>query len=230
MEIKDKNKTSLKERSISNLTADVNLTSVRPAKGRILIGIKVWPAQSIGGIFVAESYTVIRNNKYIAEVLEIGEGVTCVKKGHAVTVTAFAGYHVATKTGHAKIVSDTDILSSKENLNMNEINAFAPESFKPGINYLLVKIKNIKENVTDSGIVVSTGVQQSKNDAITRVAEVVAVGDLNDYGKQYAPAPKVGTNAIIDNFVGDRVNDVDTDPGYEYKVIYIFDILGWVKK
>ena len=82
---------------------------------------------------------------------------------------------------------------------------------------------------TAAGIIVSTEVEQSKNDALSKVAEVLAVGELNDYGEKFAPAPKVGTKIIIDNFVGDKINDNDISPEFEYRVIYIFDVLGWIK-
>jgi len=219
---------SLKKKSLANLTADVSLESIVPSKGKVLISIKSWPAQSAEGIFISESYAVIRNNKYVAEVLQAGEGVRIVKKGDVITLSAFAGHHVATTHGHAKIINNTDILTIKKQADMTKGDAFKPETFSPGINYALVRIKNIKEQETESGIIVSTQTELSKNDAITKTAEVLSVGSRNDYGKGFTK-PEVGSRVIIDNFVGDRLNDTVTDPEFEYRVIYIFDVLGYIK-
>ena len=226
--IDEKNKNSLASKSISNLTTKTELESITPASGRVLIAIKTWPAQNQDGIFVPDSYTVIRNNKYIAEVIAVGENVLTYKVGHVVTISSFAGYHVATKTGHGKIVSDTDILTFKNIENMNDTAGFKPETFNPGINFMLVEFDAKKEQTTDSGIVVNTAREQSKNDTISMVGKVLKVGDVNDYGKTLQ-LPLTDDIVVLDGHVGDRVNDTSVNTDKEYKVVHIGDILGYIK-
>jgi hypothetical protein len=49
----------------------------------------------------------------------------------------YSGHHV-TKTGHAKIISEGDILNYKSS--RNEKTSFDPKTFQPGINYILVEM------------------------------------------------------------------------------------------
>jgi hypothetical protein len=49
-----------------------------PVGDRIVVALKAWPAQSI--IFMPESYTVIRGQQYVTEVIAVGEDVKLVEK------------------------------------------------------------------------------------------------------------------------------------------------------
>jgi hypothetical protein len=48
-----------------------------------------------------ESYTVIRGQQYVTEVIAVGEDVKLVEKETWWSVM-YSGHHVTTKTGHAK--------------------------------------------------------------------------------------------------------------------------------
>jgi len=229
LDVKKKQQNSLKNKSIANLTTKTRLVKIVPAKGKVLMKIKAWPAQSHEGIFAPNDYIIVRGEKYIAEVLRVGEDVTAFKAGQIITASMYAGYHVATADGHAKILVDTDILTFKENKNMEDVNAFDPKTFNPGINFVLLELDDKKEEKTAAGIIVNTARQQSKNDAITRTAKVLKIGDQNEYGSKYS-MPKVGEEVIIDNFVGDRLNDVTTISQKEYRVVFVFDILGSIEE
>jgi hypothetical protein len=50
------------------------------------------------------------------------------------------GHHVTTKTGHAKIISEGDILNYKKSSNEKKTLSFDPKTFQPGINYILVEM------------------------------------------------------------------------------------------
>jgi hypothetical protein len=56
----------------------------------------------------------------------------------------YSGHHVTTKTGHAKIISEGDILNYKSSRNEKTL-SFDPKTFQPGINYILVEM--IEETV-----------------------------------------------------------------------------------
>jgi hypothetical protein len=62
-----------------NLTANNNLEDIIPVGDRIVVALKAWPAQSIK-IFMPESYTVIRGQQYVTEVIAVGEDVKLVEK------------------------------------------------------------------------------------------------------------------------------------------------------
>jgi hypothetical protein len=51
----------------------------------------------------------------------------------------YSGHHVTTKTGHAKIISEGDILNYKSSRNEKTL-SFDPKTFQPGINYILVEM------------------------------------------------------------------------------------------
>jgi co-chaperonin GroES (HSP10) len=229
LNVNKKNQNSLKAKSLFNLTAKVSLSQIEPTKGKVLIAIKAWPGQSHDGILYPATHTIIRGEKYLAEVLAVGEGVLVYEKGFIITVSMYSGYHVATSDGHAKLVSDTDILTFKNSKNMNEVNAFNPATFEPGINLALLAITNAKEEKTAAGIIVNTARAESKNDAITKIGKVLKVGETNDYGKQFT-LPTVDSTVIIDGHVGDRLNDSVTQNEIEYRVVMIFDILGKIKQ
>lgn len=229
LDVNKKNQNSLKTKSIHNLTARTKLENVMPAQGKVLIKIKAWPAQSHEGIFAPNDHIIIRGEKYIAEVLAVGKNVTAFRAGQIITSSMYAGYHVATEDGHAKILTDTDILTFKENKNMDNVGAFNPETFNPGINFVLVAINTAKEEKTAAGIIVNTAREQSKNDAITKLGKVLKIGDQNAYGSQFS-MPAVGSHVIIDGTVGDKLNDVTTQNDMEYRVVFVFDILGYLKE
>jgi hypothetical protein len=60
-----------------NLTANNNLEDIIPVGDRIVVALKAWPAQSMN--LMPESYTVIRGQQYVTEVIA-GEDVKLVEK------------------------------------------------------------------------------------------------------------------------------------------------------
>jgi D-arabinose 1-dehydrogenase-like Zn-dependent alcohol dehydrogenase len=44
-----------------------------------------------------ESYTVIRGQQYVTEVIAVGEDVKLVEKGDVAMVSMYSGHHVTTK-------------------------------------------------------------------------------------------------------------------------------------
>jgi hypothetical protein len=55
----------------------------------------------------------------------------------------YSGHHVTTKTGHAKIISEGDILNYKKS--RKKTLSFDPKTFQPGINYILVEMIERKQ-------------------------------------------------------------------------------------
>lgn len=223
---------TIKEKSISakNLTASVNMADIVPNEGRILVRIKAWPAQSEGGILTPNNYTIIRGEQYITQIEKVADNVSLVKEGDVAIVSMYSGFHVATKTGHAKILNETDVLAYKTGEEMNKNLNFNPETFEPGVNYILIELDNSKEVKTEAGIIASVDSLDTgnKNDSITKQAKVLKVGPTNDYGKQFK-APNVGDKIIIDSFVGIPLNNMDVKSKKEYRIMYLFDVLGFIK-
>jgi co-chaperonin GroES (HSP10) len=218
----------LKEVTKKSLTTDVGIEDIMPVGDKILVVIKSWPAQTLQGIIVPDSFSVIKGEKYIAEVLRVGEDITIVKKGDAVIVSMYSGHHVATKTGFGKIISETDIIAHKKESNM----ILDPETFKPGMNYILVKITKEKEIVTEGGIVLQASMlnnDSSKQDVSTTTGEVIAIGETNEYGKKFNQV-NVGTKIIFDSYVGLDLPTMEASGDTIYKVMFAQDILGIVKK
>jgi hypothetical protein len=60
-----------------------------------------------------ESYTVIRGQQYVTEVIAVGEDVKLVEKETCRSVNVFWTSR-NNKTGHAKIISEGDILNYKK--------------------------------------------------------------------------------------------------------------------
>lgn len=213
-----------KGRSLSNaknLTAQNDLSAIKPAGARILATLKSWPAQSASGIFVPNSYSVIRGEKYIAEVYDVGESVTMVAKGDVIVFSMFSGYHVTTKSGHAKILDESNILLYKSKQQMKTDNSsFDPSTFKPGVNHILVEVFKRGEKVTAGGILVEQGDDSafSNNDAVTKSGRVISIGKVNDYGKQYDNT-EVGSVVVFDSFVGIDVNTNDVTDVDKYKLM-----------
>jgi len=215
----------------SNLTSEVKVAQIRPNKGRVLVTIKSWPAQSQGGVFLGVASSIIRGEQYITEVEAVGPDVSIVKPGDVVISSMYSGFHISTSDGQVKIINESDILALKPAQDMAEVGAFKPETFIPGINYMLVKVVNETEKVTDSGIVTNVDSinKEIKNDYSTKVCTVISVGDTNEYGKTFT-LPKVGDSTIVDSFVGLKMNNMDVLNKDEYKIMYIFDVLGFVGK
>jgi co-chaperonin GroES (HSP10) len=112
----------------------------------------------------------------------------------------YSGHHVTTKTGHAKIISEGDILNYKKSSRNEKTLSFDPKTFQPGINYILVEM--IKENSkSDGGIIMQVGEDDAMNttDVATKTAKVVAVGPTNEYGKTYKDI-KIGSVIIFDAY------------------------------
>lgn len=224
------NKTrSLKD--VENLTAENDLHEVKPVGDRILISLKSWPSQSSAGLFVPDSYTVIRGEKYIAEIEDIGEDVTMVGVGDMVIISMYSGHHITTKTGHAKIIKEADIFTFKSKEDMETPLSYRPETFKPGINYIMVKVDKKKEVLTEGGILVETGDDGafSQNDVTTKTATVVGIGPTNEYGKQF-DAVKVGARVIFDAYVGMALNATTTEDEGLYRVMFAADVLAFIDK
>ena len=209
-----------------NITASIDLHDITPTADRTLLKIKAWPAQNDAGIFSLEAATVIRNEMYVAE------AITSTKygEGDILITSMYSGYHVATKAEHAKIIWHSDVLMYKSKKEMDKNLSFEPETFTPGLDYILVKIKNKTEVTTDGGIIVDIegSGEQSKNDSITKLAEVVSIGEMKEAKTGYSV--KIGDKIIIDSFVGLPMNQNNTKPEYEYRIMYHFDILGFIKE
>lgn len=211
-------------RSLSNaknLTAQNELSAIKPAGKRVLVTLKAWPAQSANGVFVPDSYSVIRGEKYIGEVYEVGEEITLVAKGDAVIFSMFSGFHVTTKSGHAKLLDESSILLYKSAEQMKaDNNSFDPKTFKPGINHILVEVFKRGEKVTEGGILIEQGEDGafSNNDAVTKSGRIISVGETNEYGKQFANA-NPGAVIVFDSFVGIDVNTTDVTNVDKYKLM-----------
>jgi co-chaperonin GroES (HSP10) len=73
----------------------------------------------------------------------------------------YSGHHVTTKTGHAKIISEGDILNYKSSRNEKTL-SFDPKTFQPGINYILVEMIE-KNSKSDGGIIMQVGEDDAMN-------------------------------------------------------------------
>lgn len=218
----------LKEVKKMSLTAKAELDDVVPMGDNVTVVIKSWPSQSESGILAPDSYTVIRGEKYVTQVVSIGEDVKYLKEGDVAIMSMYSGHHIATKTGHGKIVPESEIMAFKEGENM----ILSPEKYTPGINYILVKITKEKELITESGLVVPTfslNNDSSKQDVSTIVGEVVSFGPVNKYGKEYKQV-KVGSTIIFDSYVGLDLPNMDVSGDTVYRMMYASDILGIIKE
>lgn len=214
-----------------NLTANNNLSDIKPVGDRILVTLKAWPAQSSNGIFMPESYTIIRGEQYVTEVVSVGEEVTLVEKGDIVVVNMYSGHHITTKTGHAKLISQSDILNYKKAIDMTKLASFDPKTFSPGINYILVELIEKKTIKSASGVIMQVGEDDAFNttDVATKTAKVVAIGPTNEFGKKFEQV-KVGTIIVLDAYVGIPMNTSDTADSEKYKVMLSNDVLGIIEK
>lgn len=214
-----------------NLTANNNLEEIIPVGDRIVVVLKSWPAQSINGIFMPESYTVVRGAMYVTEVVAVGSAVTIVEKGDVVVVNMYSGHHVTTKTGHAKIISESDILNFKKAADMKKTLSFDPKTFSPGINYILVEMIEKKTVKSAGGIIMEMGEDDAMNttDVATKTAKVIAVGPTNEYGKKFENV-NPGSVIIFDAYVGLPMNSADTSEAEKYRIMLSNDILGFIDK
>lgn len=210
--------------------------NVTPTKGKILIAIKSWPSQSKEGIIInAETHTVIRGELYVSEVIKSSIENSKYKKGDIIIVSMYSGNHINTSDAKTKIISEGDILMYKTKEEMNKTKSFAPDSFTPGINYILVKEKTIKEVTTTGGIIISKKIQEDtdKTDYATKVTTVVKIGDIKKIEgmniEEYPKMIKIGTEIITDTFVGLPMNQQNTSPEYIYNIMYIFDAIGIIE-
>jgi co-chaperonin GroES (HSP10) len=214
-----------------NLTANNDLDEIIPVGTRLLASLKAWPAQSIGGIFVPDSYTVIRGEQYVTEVVAVGPDVNLVGKGDAAIVSMYSGHHVTTKTGHAKILSDSDILLYRKAEDMKKQPTFNPQHWSPGINYILVEMIEKKAVKSEGGIIVERGDDDPFNtvDVATKSAVVIAIGPTNQYGTVH-PDAVVGSTIVIDAHVGLNMNSERTQESEKYRIIFGADVLAVIKK
>ena len=202
---------------------------INPVDDRMVIRIKSWPGQYASGIFVPESSTVIRNELYVAEILKAGPEAKKIGVDSMILVSMYSGYHIHTKEDLVKIISETDILAFKKVTSMKAQPSFDPKTFKPGINNILVKVKINDMQVSDSGLVTGLGDIDpiSKNDAPTQVAEVLAIGPQNEFGKKYKGVKK-GSHIVIDSYVGIEIPKIDVKESVIYKIMLSTDVLGYV--
>jgi len=213
----------------TNIMAELEMKDIKPAKSKMLIEVKSWPEQFIGGILVGGSNVVIRNELYIGESRNSNEH----NDGDIIITSMYSGFHIPTKTGYVKLINYTDILMTKEKEKMDKDKSFAPDTFKPGTNYMLVRYKQKSEKVTDSGILVDMGKEEmSKNDSVIDIVEIVGIGDTEDIVGMAGidKSLKVGEKVIIDKFVGITMNQSVANPEYIYKIMYYFDVLAKVVK
>jgi co-chaperonin GroES (HSP10) len=232
-DIAAKNAPKINRSSIAakDLTANVDIKQIIPNKNRAVIRLKSWPAQSSNGIFMPESYTVIRGELYVAQVESVGDSCKLLGEGDVVIVSMYSGHHLTTKGGHAKIISDSDILLYKSKNNMENPLSYDPKTFKPGLNYILVEMIDKKTIKTEGGIIVEAGDDDAFNkvDVATKSAKVIAVGETNEFGVKY-DRDIVGETIIIDSYVGLNMNASDTADSEKYKVILSNDILAFIDK
>jgi co-chaperonin GroES (HSP10) len=214
-----------------NLTANNNLDEIFPVADRIVVSLKAWPAQSIKGIFMPESYTVIRGEMYVTEVVAVGPEVTLVEKGDVVIVSMYSGHHVTTKTGHAKIISEGDILNFKKAAVMKKTLSFDPKTFEPGINYILIELIEKKTVRSAAGIIMEMGEDDAMNttDVATKTGKVLAVGPVNEFGKKHEKI-NVGSIIIFDAYVGIPMNAAEVTDSEKYRIMFGNDILGYIVK
>lgn len=218
-------------KNAKNLTALNDLDEINAVGDRIVVALKAWPAQSAGGIFVPDSYVVIRGEQYITEVVSVGEKVSVVKVGDVAVVSMYSGHHITTQTGHAKIISESDIFAYKSKESMEKNKSFSPETFNPGINYILVENLKRKSVKSEAGLIVEVGEDSAFNtiDVATKTAVIKAVGQLNEHG--YLPAGVgVGSLIVVDAYVGTYMNSGDVSESEKYSIMNVNDILGFVKK
>ena len=216
---------------LKNLTANNDLKDVMPVGDRLVVSLKTWPAQSMNGVFMPESYTVIRGEQYVTEVEAVGEDVTIVDKGDVVIMSMYSGHHITTKTGHAKIISESDILIFKKKADMEKVLSFNPKTFQPGINNILVELIEKKEVKSEGGIILEVGEDDAfnQNDVVTKTAEIIAVGPTNEFGKSYKNVG-VGSIIIIDAHVGLEMNTAEVTDKSKFRTMLANDILGFIDK
>ena len=212
-----------------NLTATNDLEDIRPVGDRIVVSLKAWPSQSVNGVYMPESYTVIRGAQYVTEVVAVGEKVTVVEKGDIAVVSMYSGHHITTRTGHAKIISETDILNYKKGEDMKKTLSFDPKTFRPGINYILVEVIEKKTVRSKGGVILEVGDDEAANkmDVATKTGKVISIGPTNEYGKSYSDI-KPGTTIIFDAYVGMPMNTAEITDSEKYIVMFSSDILGFV--
>lgn len=214
---------------VKKLTANAAIEKVAPHGRKLTVVIKSWPAQSEGGLIMPDSFTVIRGEMYICEVLRVGETVDIVAPGDIVVVSMYSGHHVATSNGFLKVIEETDILTHKATSEMIS----NPETFKPGINYLLIKIQKNVPMQTESGIYMpvsnSIGSSNSKQDVATTSAEIIAKGAVNKYGEEYDNA-EIGDTIIIDSYAGLDIPSFDVNGDVYYRVIYNNNVVATIEK
>lgn len=216
-------------KNAKNLTAKNDLKDIHPVGNGLLVSLKSWPAQSAEGIFMPESYTVIRGEQYITQVEEVGSEVKNVSRGDVVIVSMYSGHHITTKTGHAKFIKETDILAFKKQDEMKEHLSFDPTTFVPGVNYILVELIENKTTKTESGIITEVGDDDAfnKNDVVTKTGKVMSIGPVNEFGKKF-PEVKKGSVIIFDAWVGMDMNPSEVTADKKHKIMYATDILGYI--
>jgi co-chaperonin GroES (HSP10) len=217
-----------KSKAQIKISAFSDVKSIKPVINRLVAEIKSWPAQSEGGLFVTDSYSVVRAEQYITQIGDVGPDVKLVKKGDMAIVSMYSGHHIKTASGDPKIkiIYDTDILAYKTKENMITTDKFNPATFEPGINYILVQLEEESEVISESGIISQTkGTKQSKNDAATMIGKVITLGETNELCKT-AGSVKVGDHIVFDSFVGLELASYDISSSTKYRVMFYDDTLG----
>lgn len=214
-----------------NLTATNEMKDFQPVGDRILVTLKAWPSQSVNGIFMPESYTIIRGSLYVTEVVAVGEDVSLVGPGDVVIVSMYSGHHVTTTTGHAKFISESDILIYKTAADMKKNLSFDPKTFNPGVNYILVELIEKKTVRSNGGVILEVGDDEAANkmDVATKTATVLAIGPVNEYGKKFSKV-SVGSVIVLDAYVGTPMNTAEVNDANKYLIMLGADVLGTVVK
>jgi hypothetical protein len=86
-----------------------------------------------------ESYTVIRGQQYVTEVIAVGEDVKLVEKGDVAVVSMYLTSRNNKKQG-TQNHPEGDILNYKKSSRNEKTLSFDPKTFQPGINYILVEM------------------------------------------------------------------------------------------
>lgn len=200
--------------------------NISPARGRLVVKLLRWPSQSGGGILMTDNYTMVRAEQYITEVIKIGAGTSSAEVGDLVIVSMYSGHHLHTKNDKLKVIQESDIVAFMKD--PKEGARFDPETYTPGIGYVLVKFGEVLENVTAAGVIHGEVKTTSKADVATVSAEIVALGAPGEYQEVFDEL-SIGDTVVFESYVGLPLASLDITSKITYKVLYAFDVLGVVK-
>jgi co-chaperonin GroES (HSP10) len=87
-----------------------------------------------------------------------------------------------------------------------------------------------RNSKSDGGIIMRVGEDDDEYHwCSNKTAEVVAVGQPNEYGKTYKDI-KIGSVIIFDAYVGMAMNANEVTDSEKYRIMFSNDILGFIMK